>query len=186
MTIDKFMNTAAGIVLVALPIAYLFNLHFAPRTSPSHVFPAIQPVVSGGEANIDGEDVQLDWHFELEGAKPYYRGANSRLLFAENGDVKIYMDLCRDDRIDITNLRVFKAGQKYIYESPIPLEGFRCEQGDKRMLVKGLIDIGPITMTNDDEAVADTIQLSVKKLFISLDSELIYEWSDKGGKTYRL
>lgn len=193
MNIDKFMNRAAGTVLIALPLTWYLHSKLAPynlpKVAPQHVIAASDEKFTTPEVSINGENISIpngNWSLQLLQPRSYFRGVEKIGLLGTGESAQVHMHLCQFDLPTIKYLNVFYQGQKYIYEDTILLKDFRCKQGNKRLLIDGTIDIPTIEMKNDDEAVADSITFSLSDLNIQLDTELIYQWSDKPGNTYRL
>lgn len=189
MTIDKFMNTAAAIVLIAIPVLLVVGPYNLPRVSPTRAKIETRAAISEASISLDETSIHTDekeWRLELREPRSFFRGVNDIRLIFEKDNLFVTMRLCQNDQPIISHLSVFENRQHYQYEQSIQLTNLTCVQGNKRLLITGEIKLPNITLQNDDESVADSITFSLSGLNIQLDTELIYEWSNKAGNTYRL
>lgn len=182
-----------GLVLITLlfhPYAYII-------TNPSHA-ELVTPAIIDAETWIDGEKIDFQWSIQLVLPKAFFGGVENIALIGKNNSTEITLILplnplppnfksmlLRDSK----DLAHFSTQEEQMLKTSL-LKIISFSEKMRRMKLEGTFEVAPTVLTLEkhpwDDRTLEPIQLEIRNGRMQVDSTVIYEWSSKGGDTYRL
>jgi hypothetical protein len=188
-------DKSAALGIIGFAIIFFGSSYIFPFISPSSASLAESGTISMNTL-INGEQVNLQWEVRLESPQPYFQGVDELMLYAENEDYSMYVTLPlpsrhkdSSSRIWINSSRLLTQYTSQAKDNPIFFDVNKYDSGMKSIALRASIDL-PVTILQREETGMKTnapksISLELHGQ-IDIDSSFYYEWSSKGGDTYRL
>jgi hypothetical protein len=200
---------AIGIWVNVRPMGFVFVL-----TSPQYATATIPPTVSAKHMSLNGKVLpteNLTWKVRMNEPRGLLAGANQLMLYHEGSPALMVFSFCpnnadiqdsilgiMNDQVDL-GIRISGYESKWTPDAAIgrcrgiinteekptgELVLYNFQQSTKHLLLKGSLRNVSTELIGKDES--DTITLTIESLDFSINSPVIYEWSNKAGKTWRL
>ncbi len=190
------MTLSLSICLGVL-ITLIFNPYLYVFTNPSHAELAT-PATVDTETWINGEKVDFEWRMQLVIPKPFFGGAEKIALVGKSDSKEITMIISLTPSPsypesivfrDSKNMAHFSAKEEQILKM-ISIKITSFAEKSRHMKFDGTFEVAPMVLAVEkhswDDRALEPIRLEIRNGHMEVDSSVIYEWSSKGGDTYRL
>lgn len=182
---------------LAIGLIFFGSSYILPFTGPSSA-----SLAESGSIIIDTfineEKIDLQWEVRLGSPQPFFQGIKEIILYAENDDYSMFIELpllpIHEDSsasiwISSYNLLTQYASQAKDKDNPIVLDVDKYDSGMKSILLRTSIDLPETILQREADGINKDAPKSISLELhgqVEIDSGIYYEWSSKGGDTYRL